>query len=249
VRIDAAIAALPAAFDDNLITQAQAEVDAATRALHAAEQVHLNAVRDLDTLTAANSQAELLTQRRSHLSARTAQVEASLSTWTLFARCMSNDGLIALAIDDAGPALAALTNDLLLACYGPRFSVAIRTLVDTAKGLQKEGFEIVVNDGDSGESKNVALMSGGEKIWINEALTRAVALYLAQNAGRRYETLFSDEADGALDEEHKRMFIAMKRQVLRLGGYRREFFVSQTPELTALADAVIDMDSMVGAVA
>jgi exonuclease SbcC len=44
------------------------------------------------------------------------------------------------------------------------------------------------------------------------------------------------------------MFIAMKRQVLRQGGYRREFFVSQTPELTAMADAVIDKDSMVGAV-
>ena len=34
----------------------------------------------------------------------------------------------------------------------------------------------------------------------------------------------------------------MKREVLRLGGYQREFFVSQTPELAAMADAVIDMD-------
>ena len=71
---------------------------------------------------------------------------------------------------------------------------------------------------------------------------RAVALYLAQNTGRRYDTLFSDEADGPLDPERKRMFMAMKREVLRQGGYQREFFVSQTPELTAMADAVIDMD-------
>jgi exonuclease SbcC len=35
----------------------------------------------------------------------------------------------------------------------------------------------------------------------------------------------------------------MKREVIRLGGYQREFFVSQTPELTAMADAVIDLDS------
>ena len=49
-------------------------------------------------------------------------------------------------------------------------------------------------------------------------------------------------ADGPLDPERKRMFMAMKREVLRLGGYQREFFVSQTPELTAMADAVIDMD-------
>lgn len=40
------------------------------------------------------------------------------------------------------------------------------------------------------------------------------------------------------------MFMAMKRKVLELGGYEREFFVSQTPELTAMADAVIDLDGM-----
>ena len=66
-----------------------------------------------------------------------------------------------------------------------------------------------------------------------------------EHSGRRYGTLFSDEADGALDAERKRMFMAMKREVLRLGGYEREFFVSQTPELTAMADAVIDMEAMV----
>lgn len=43
------------------------------------------------------------------------------------------------------------------------------------------------------------------------------------------------------------MFIAMKREVLKLGGYEREFFVSQTPELTAMADAVIDLDGMAAA--
>ena len=42
--------------------------------------------------------------------------------------------------------------------------------------------------------------------------------------------------------ERKRMFMAMKREVLKLGGYAREFFVSQTPELTAMADAVIDLE-------
>ena len=47
---------------------------------------------------------------------------------------------------------------------------------------------------------------------------------------------------GPLDPERKRMFMAMKRRVLELGRYAREFFVSQTPELTAMADAVIDLE-------
>ena len=37
------------------------------------------------------------------------------------------------------------------------------------------------------------------------------------------------------------MFMRMKREVLRLGGYKTEFFVSQTPELTQMADVVIDL--------
>jgi hypothetical protein len=61
------------------------------------------------------------------------------------------------------------------------------------------------------------------------------ALPGAGNAGREYGTLFCDEADGPLDPDRKRMFMDMKREVIRLGGYQREFFVSQTPELTAMA--------------
>ena len=58
----------------------------------------------------------------------------------------------------------------------------------------------------------------------------------------RYEALFSDEADGPLDPERKRMFMAMKREVLRIGGYAQEFFVSQTPELASTADLIIDLE-------
>ena len=92
-------------------------------------------------------------------------------------------------------------------------------------------------------------MSGGERTFIDACLTRAIALYLAQNTGRRFDTLFSDEADGPLDPEHKRMFMAMKREVLRLGGYACEFFVSQTPELTGMADRIIDLEGMATQVA
>jgi hypothetical protein len=41
--------------------------------------------------------------------------------------------------------------------------------------------------------------------------------------------------------DRKRMFMQMKREALRLGDYAREFFVSQTPELTQMADVVIDL--------
>lgn len=242
-RLEEALAAMPVPYDGQQLAAAVLAMVQAEEAVAMAERSHLAAVRDAQQLEALWHHTQTLAARRSQVQTRIAHVETELGGWNLFARCMSNDGLIALAIDDAGPALAGLTNDLLLACYGARFTVSIHTLVETGKGEQREGFDIVVHDGDSGESKSVGLMSGGERVLVNECLIRAIALYLAQNTGRRYATLFSDEADGPLDPERKRMFMAMKREVLRLGGYSREFFVSQTPELTAMADVVIDLDA------
>jgi exonuclease SbcC len=221
--------------------------------------------------------------------------------------------VIALDIDDAGPTFSALANELLLACYGPRFTLQVITQSTNGKGELREDFDIIVHDGSRDESKSLKLVSGGERVWIScrsrheihyaenpdmpsprsgrrlrpcncaagtceamrhntagsgtmspdarggkslslmsggertfidASLTRAIALYLAQNTGRRFDTLFSDEADGPLDPEHKRMFMAMKREVLRLGGYACEFFVSQTPELTGMADRIIDLEGM-----
>lgn len=242
-RLEETLTAMPVPYDEQQLAAAVQTLVQAEEAVATAEQAHLVAVRDAQQLEALGHQVQILAARRVQVQTRIAHVETELGGWNLFARCMSNDGLIALAIDDAGPALSGLANDLLLACYGSRFTVSIHTLVETGKGEQREGFDIVVHDGDSGESKSVGLMSGGERVWINECLIRAVALYLVQNSGRRYATLFSDEADGPLDPERKRMFMAMKREVLRLGGYEREFFVSQTPELTAMADVVIDLDA------
>lgn len=243
-RIDTDLAALPVPFDRRKLAEAQLQVEAATQQLHFSEAAHAQALADGRARDIERAQAARLALSLSGLDERVSRCERESSVWTLLAKALSHDGVIALCIDDAGPALATLANDLLLSCYGPRFTVGICTLVETAKGEAREGFDIVVHDADSGQSKSVTLMSGGERVWVNECLTRAVALYLAQESGRRYATLFSDEADGPLDPERKRMFMTMKREVLRLGGYEREFFISQTPELTALADAVIDIQSL-----
>ncbi|PND33830.1 DNA repair protein [Achromobacter pulmonis] len=244
VRLDAVLATLPPPFEARTLADAEAARDRALAAHEAASSGQQEAQRQAQALALARQQQALLADRRAAAARRGARIESAVGDWTLLARCMSNDGLIALAIDDAGPALSALANDLLLASYGPRFTVSILTQAETAKGEKREDFDIVVHDAESGESKSVRLMSGGERVWINECLVRAVALYLAQTGERRYETLFSDEADGALDPARKRMFGAMKREVLRLGGYRREFFISQTPELAGMADAVIDLEAL-----
>ncbi|MCK6374107.1 MAG: DNA repair protein [Zoogloea sp.] len=243
-RMDEALAALPVALDGRVLPEAERALAAAQAAVAEVERAHLQAVRDAERRDALDRQIRDRKRERAGAAARIAQVDAQLGNWNLLVKCLGNDGLIALAIDDAGPTLAGLANDLLLASYGPRFTVSLLTQLETRKGEQREGFVVEVHDGESGQRKRVEQMSGGERIWVNECLVRAVALYLAQNSGRCYGTLFSDEADGALDPARKRMFVAMKREVLRLGGYAREIFISQTPELTAMADVVIDLDAL-----
>jgi DNA repair protein SbcC/Rad50 len=180
-------------------------------------------------------------KQRSALYQRYGALRAEQAYWQLLAKALGKDGLIAMLIDEAGPALAAIANDILLACYGRRFTVSIATQRKNAQDEPVETFDILVHDADAEEPKSLAVMSGGQKVWINEALTRAIALYMARGNGKRYQTLFCDESDGPLDPERKLMFVQMQRKVLELGGYDRAFFITQTPELLAYADHVIEL--------
>jgi exonuclease SbcC len=178
------------------------------------------------------------------LEASADQFGSEIANWSLISKVFGNDGLIALSIDDCGPEISSLTNQILTDCFGGRFSVRIDTQTETKQGSLKETFEVMVNDCLRGEEKPASLVSGGESVWINESLTRAIALYQAQKSGQSYQTLFSDEADGPLSPEKKRQFIQMKRAVLAIGGYEREFYISQTPELWKMADHIIDVGTL-----
>ena len=168
-------------------------------------------------------------------------ISSEMARWTLLAKALGNDGVIAMSIDDAGPAISSLANSLLDECYGGRFVIALKTQEPTAAGLQREVFNVEVEDTHRGESKLLDDMSGGEKVWINECLVRALALYMVNTGNARYETLFSDESDGPLDPERKRQYMGMKRKILDVGGYSREYLITQTPELLSMCDAVIDV--------
>ncbi|XUW93679.1 SMC family ATPase (plasmid) [Burkholderia sp. M6-3] len=230
--VSAAIADL-----DRQLTQCRDGITAADARIESL--IRSQATREVERQAIANELAGFdATQSRAN------RISDEIASWKLLAKGLGNEGVIALTIDDAGPALTKMVNDLLLACYGMRFTVEIQTQRALASGELREGFEILVHDADIDSTKAVTVMSGGQKVWINECLTRGIALYLASNAGQPYQTLFSDESDGPLDPQRKLQFMRMKREVLRQGGYEREFFISQTPDLVAEADAVIDVEAL-----
>lgn len=166
-------------------------------------------------------------------------IKEEIVNWKILTKSCSNDGIIALEIDDAGPAISATTNDLLKACYGSRFTVRIETQGEKTNGELKEVFDIIVYDAERGSVKSIRKMSGGEVTYIEDAITRAFCLYNLERSGIGYDSLFSDEKDGALDERRKREYMNIKRRALEIGGHDREFFISQTKELYEQANAWI----------
>lgn len=199
---------------------------------------------EADTLKAQKAQAHLMAQSIDRLKAKADRLTREIAHWTLLTKALGTDGIIAMSIDDAGPHVSSIANQLLKDCYGGRFVLSLLTQAETASGAQKEVFRIQVEDTLRGETKLLDDMSGGEKVWINECLVRALSLYMTQSGGRQVSTLFSDESDGALDPDRKRQYMAMKRAVLKQGGYDQEFLITQTPELLTMCDAVIDVTKL-----
>ena len=240
-KLKTELAAMPPASDTSAVEMATNQVLLADKSLERTEHRLRDLRIELATITGQIVQLTEALRRDAYLVNQMKEVEDEIGYWTQLTKALGNNGIIALSIDDAGPTLASIANDLLASAYGPRFSVSIRTQAAKADGDLKEVFDVIVFDADTDTEKSIAIMSGGERIYINEALVRAIAIYQAQVSGQQYKCLFADESDGALDTEKKQQFIAMKRKMLALGGYDNEIFISHTPEVCDLADSTIDM--------
>lgn len=227
------------------LAKAEAALTEAQRVLEDYDKA-LDATRaEIARLEAEKAQLGTLAEKALTHEAKVAEAADDLAHWTTLCKALGPNGVIALVIDDAGPTLAGFTNDLLRASYGTRFSVRIDTQHLNSDGTYREDFDIKVFDANTGEAKSLVDMSGGERIWNNDALCAATGVLMNQQSGRNYECRMSDEADGALDAEKKCQYMAMKREVLKLTGMSREFFISHSTSTWELADAVIDLGQYV----
>lgn len=188
------------------------------------------------TLSGKLQAVRALAARSGQVKEQAERLQEEIAKWKLAEKGLGNDGCVALSIDDSGPEIAAICNNLLMDCFEGRFVVRLDTQSETKTGMMKETFDVKVFDGHRGTEKSLGEMSGGEEVLVNECLTRSVALYASQSSTTHCDTLFTDETDGALDPAAKRAFMQMKRAVIKQGGYAREFFITHTPELWEMAD-------------
>lgn len=164
------------------------------------------------------------------------EFEQDLGDWRFLEEAFGPDGLQALEIDAAGPSVTQLVNQLLEACYGPRFSIAFETLREkkSKAGEYSEAFDVKVYDG--GVERGVEALSGGERVVIGEAIGLALAIFNSQRSGVKWRTLFRDETAGALDPQNAEAYVEMLRRALELGGLDQVLFVSHQREIWERAD-------------
>ena len=202
---------------------------AAREARTASDRLHgrLDALGDLTAREAA------LTERRRAVSLRRAG-------FVLCEQGFGQAGIQALEIDAAGPEVSTIANQLLTSAFGGRFTLQLRTVQEAGRGkVQKEVFDIVVLDGESGGARQHAALSGGEQVLVDEALKLALAIFNSRRAGAPFETLFRDEADGALSEEAAARYPEMLRKAVDLGGFRNVYFITHRQTCAEQADARI----------
>jgi exonuclease SbcC len=163
---------------------------------------------------------------------------ADLDDWRHLQKALGRNGIQALEIDAAGPEASELTNDLLHACYGPRFTVALETTALRADGKgTKEVFDLRTIDTERGTDGSADQLSGGEQVLVSEAMSLAICVYNARRSGIPMADLFRDECAGALSSGNAERYVAMLRRALDLGGFHRVYFVAHQPHLWDLADA------------
>lgn len=167
-------------------------------------------------------------------------IKKELSEWEYLRLACSKTGLQALEIDGAAPLITAEANTLLEKAFGLDSQIKIVTQ-DPETGKEVFWIKVIREDGAEDDFAN---LSGGQKVWISEALSKGMTLVSKRKSGRNFESLYSDENDGALDSDKALDFMKMKRAMMDIGGFSEHFFVSHNPDVVGMADHVIDFGKL-----
>lgn len=165
-----------------------------------------------------------------------ARLHAESAAWESLRYAYSNKGVQALELDALAPSVAAATN-AGLETFGSDFRIEFKTTDISGSGKdakQIEVFQILVMNQKTGVSREISLLSGGERVWVLRALYDAFGLIRAKNSDVRFLTGVQDEADGALDVNARVSYLRMIEDAHRRSGRRKTVIVTHSEALQAM---------------
>ena len=215
----------------------------------AVDQERLKTLRIYQTTASAvlAKQHEILRladEAKSQLVDMTVDLDAAcddIDDWKHLQDALGRNGIQALEIAAASPEVDQISNEVLYAGYGNRFSVSLETLDLKADGKStKEVFDLRVIDSERGTDGSAMKLSVGERVLVSEALQLAVAIYNTRRSGIQLLDLVRDECAGALSATNAVRYIGMLRKAMDIGGFNRCYYVAHQSHLWDLADAIIE---------
>lgn len=186
--------------------------------------------------------AEAKENRRQELAAQVRGLEERVSNWTLLGLHLGKDHLQREEISCAGPQLTDITNDFLRAAGDTRHTVSVETeRLHSNKKQMIPTLDINIFDSEEGLTKESKRLSGAGKLLVGWPFILALITLGCERAGILGPTIMIDEATGPCDEVNAPRVIGMLR---RFAGRLtcRVLFVSQQPDIQALADSRISID-------
>ena len=163
---------------------------------------------------------------------------ADAGEWSQLARGLGPEGVQALMLDAAGPAVSEIACRLLATGWGDRWAVRIDTTRNTDDGRTLEDLDITVLDATTDRERPIEALSGGEAVVVGEALSLALSSYRSNTVP--IGTMFRDEAAGALNAETAERYARMLRAFLETG-VEQLVFVAHNERLWEYADHVVDV--------
>jgi exonuclease SbcC len=165
---------------------------------HNNQEKHVLAIQ-LGTLQEQVKQHHELEKNRQELENKLSTINQDIYDYTAIANSLSKDGIQALLIEEAIPAIEHEANHLLSLLTNNQAQLHIESLRDLKSGKSKETLEITISD-ELG-IRPYELFSGGEAFRIDFALRIALSKLLAHRSGTTLQTLIIDEGFGSQDEE------------------------------------------------
>jgi len=155
-----------------------------------------------------------------------------LSEWNFLVKAFDKTGIPVLKLENSGYEITSIANELL-ELFDNKFRVVFETTepIKNGKGKTKETFSIKVIDEDG--ICELSNKSGGQQVWIETALQLAISLVVREQ-GKRIETSFLDEKDGALDVDSANNYLTMIREAHKKAGVYNTFVITHRKELINL---------------
>ncbi|HUM70834.1 MAG TPA: SMC family ATPase, partial [Chloroflexota bacterium] len=136
--------------------------------------------------------------RRTRLTAERVTQTEQIQRWKTLEKAFGREGVPALLIEQAIPAIEEHANDLLERLTGGEMRVSFPTQrQNKSNEVMRETLDIRIQD-NAGE-RPYDNFSGGEQFRVNFAIRLALSQLLAKRAGARLQTLVIDEGFGSQD--------------------------------------------------